>query len=353
MREPAGWIDAAADHRLEGPAGLTTGLGKLRALPRLLSACSVAGLAACGGRQSVLAPSGTDAIDLARLFWAMLAAAVVLWILVVGVFFTVSRVRTGRLASRRTAEIIIVGGGIVFPAVVLGTLLAFSLPLMGSQRSPGDGLVVRVTAEQWWWRVVYETPSGDVVSANELRLPAGRRSDLILLANNVIHSFWVPALGGKADMFPGRETFMSLEPTQPGTWRGQCAEFCGASHALMAFEVVVLPPAEFADWLAAQAEDAGPVPPEAQAGEVLFRREGCGACHTIRGTPAAGRVGPDLTHVGGRLSLGAGVLANGPADFAAWIEHTEAIKPEVRMPAYEHLTEDELAALGRYLEALQ
>lgn len=321
---------------------------RVSTVPAVLFAASL--LASCDGRQSVLDPAGRDAAVLADLFWVMLTGAVLLWLLVGTLFLVAMRFRPGRIVSRGWAETLIVGGGIVFPVVLLGTLLAYSMPLMSNQRGSGDGLVVEITGEQFWWRVIYRTPGGPVVSANELRLPAGRRSELILKASDVIHSFWVPALGGKTDMIPGRETRMTLEPLRPGIYRGQCAEFCGASHALMAFETVVLPPEDFERWLE---NEAGPARETDHEGAAIFTREGCGACHTIRGTEAVGRVGPDLTHVGSRLSLGAGIMDVRRADFARWIGHAEAIKPEVRMPSYDHLAEADLAALGQYLETLE
>lgn len=307
-------------------------------------------LTACEGRQSILDPAGRDAVTQASLFWVMLTVAVILWLFTAALFLVATYFHKHRLVSRRGAEWVIVGGGIVFPVVLLGTLLAYSLPLMSSQRAPGDGLVVEITAEQWWWRVAYRTPNGPLVSANELRLPAGRRSELILNADKVIHSFWVPALGGKTDMIPGRETRMTLEPLTPGTYRGQCAEFCGASHALMALEIVVMPPDAFAIWLKSQARPAQAANSE---GAAVFVREGCGGCHTIRGTDAIGQVGPDLTHVGGRVSLGAGIMGVTAEDFAEWVGHVGDIKPEVKMPTYGHLTEAELISLGQYLKALE
>ena len=314
----------------------------------------LAGLGGCQGRQAVLNPMGEDAASLATLFWVMLAGAVVLWLLVTALFIYVTRIRPTAM-SRGWAEALIIGGGVVFPTVVLGGLLSYSLPLMATQRGAGDGLVVHVTGEQWWWRVVYETPEGArVVSANEIRLPVGARTAFRLNANKVIHSFWIPALGGKTDMIPGRENMMSLEPTEAGIFRGQCTEFCGASHALMAFEVEAMEADAFAAWLAREAEDA--VPPAsaaAERGAAIFEAEGCGACHTVRGTEAIGRVGPDLTHVGSRHSIGAGILSNDIEALADWIERTGHLKPEVAMPQYDHLPRAALLDLGHYLKGLE
>ncbi len=218
---------------------------------------ALSALGGCSGRQSVLAPAGEPAASLATLFIVMLCAAIVLWLLVNGGFFFVTQVRP-RQMSRRFAETLIIVGGIAFPSVVLAALLGYGLSMMSDQRAPGDGLVVRVTGEQWWWRVEYWPEGADapIISANEVRLPAGRRSDIVLTSDSVIHSFWVPSLGGKMDMFPGRETRLTLAPETPGIYRGQCAEFCGASHALMAFETVVMPQADFDAWLASIAAPA-------------------------------------------------------------------------------------------------
>lgn len=311
-------------------------------------------LSACDGRQSVLAPSGTDALSVFDLARVMFIGAVVLWLLVGTLFIYVTRINP-REMSRRKAEILIVGGGVVFPVLLLGALLVYSLPLMNAPRLADEGLRVHITAEQWWWRVDYELPDGTrIPSANELRLPVGTRTGLVLNAKKVIHSFWVPALGGKTDMIPGRETFQSLQPVTAGVYRGQCAEFCGASHALMAFETVAMEPEDFAAWLEAEARDAQPpATAPARRGAEIFAREGCGGCHTVRGTDAVGQVGPDLTHVGSRKSLAAGILDVTAEDFADWIGHTEAIKPEVAMPSYDFLPREDLAALGIYLEGLK
>ncbi|WP_136637373.1 cytochrome c oxidase subunit II [Pseudooceanicola onchidii] len=311
-------------------------------------------LAGCGREQSTLNPAGYDASSISLLFWTMLGGAVVLWLVVNGAFYYMSSVRPGAV-DKRYARHILIGGGIILPVFVLTALLVWGLSILPDPRRPGDGLVVRVTGEQWWWRVEYWPEGADtpVVSANEIRLPVGQRTEIHLTSDKVIHSFWIPALGGKMDMFPGRDTMISLLPERAGTYRGQCAEFCGASHAWMAFAAVALEPAEFDAWLEAEAADAvAPQDEAAQRGQEVFLNEGCGACHAVRGTPAVGLVGPDLSHVGSRKTLGAGRSSMTLQNLEAWIAHTEDLKPEVKMPSYD-LTGTDLADLAHYLNGLK
>ena len=313
-------------------------------------------LPGCQGVQHVLAPAGTDAAWLATLFWIMLAGAVVLWLLVNGLMLYVSRINREHM-SARLAERIIIGGGIVFPTIVLAVLLGVSLSAMPDMRAVGDsGTRLVVTGEQWWWRVEYWPDGAEepIRSANEIVLPAGARTEIGLRADKVIHSFWIPALGGKTDMIPGLDNRMSLEPTTPGEYRGQCTEFCGLSHAWMAFNTRVLSQDDFDAWLQAEAADAAePQSADAVAGKALFLAEGCGACHAVRGTPAAGQVGPDLTHLASRTSLAAGMLPVSTEALVTWVRDAKAIKPGAEMPAYDHLTTPQLTQLAAYLESLE
>jgi cytochrome c oxidase subunit 2 len=252
---------------------------------------------------------------------------------------------------------LIVWGGVIVPTVLLSLLLAYGLALVPEFLAPAPpgSLRVHVTGEQYWWRVRYQ-PQGraPVDLANEIRLPVGEEVEFLLDSKDVIHSFWIPALGGKVDMIPGRQTRLRLSPTRTGTFRGTCAEYCGASHALMSFAVVVQEKAEFERWLAAQAAPARP-PSDALArtGRDVLVANGCGACHALRGTAADGVVGPDLTHVGGRASLAAGILPNQAAAFSRWIAATDELKPGVHMPAFGMLSAAESSALAAYLESLE
>jgi cytochrome c oxidase subunit 2 len=246
---------------------------------------------------------------------------------------------------------------VVVPVAVLTALLVYGLamlpPLLAA--APEGTLRVHVVGEQWWWRVTYAGPSGEPVElANELWLPAGRPVELRLETRDVIHSLWIPALGGKMDMIPGRRTRLLLHPTRTGTFRGICAEYCGASHAWMLFTVRVVDEAEFTRWLDGQARPAAePAEPLAARGRELFLANGCGACHAVRGTEAAGRVGPDLTHVGGRHTLAAGRLANEADAFRSFVARPGALKPGARMPHFGMLPPEDLTPLAAFLEALR
>ncbi|MEK6244668.1 MAG: cytochrome c oxidase subunit II [Pseudomonadota bacterium] len=259
-------------------------------------------------------------------------------------------------APRKVAEKAwIVGGGIVFPAIVLAALLVYAIHVGHALSGPpARAADIEVVGKRWWWEVRYATGGGHAVLANELRIPVGKPLEIALSTDDVIHSFWVPALAGKVDMIPGRTNRIVVEAREPGIYRGQCAEFCGAQHAWMAFYVVALPEEEFRAWLARQAAPAAePADAFLLRGRDAFLREACAACHTIRGTAAAGTLGPDLTHVGGRLSIGAGVLGSGAAALAAWIADPQHLKPGNLMPETKTLTGEDLRALASYLESLK
>lgn len=332
------------------------------------NACAIAMampmLAGCtGSGMSTLAPAGTEADAIARLFWIMVLGAGVVWVAVVGIALYAS-LRPGP-RGRGVGRWLILGGGVVVPTIVLGVLLLYGLLLMPKLREPAvpEGPYIAVSGEQWWWRVRYvgfgtddsDGNDGDAVTlANEIRLPVGERVRLLLDSPDVIHSFWIPSLAGKVDMIPGRTTTLVLEPTRTGVFRGACAEYCGTSHAHMRFAAVVTGRANFDRWLRTQAAPArAPYTPAGQAGQRAFLRNGCGACHAIRGTPARGTVGPDLTHVGSRLELAAGTLPNDEAAFRRWVASTHAVKPDALMPPFAMLPAVELQAMATYLDGLQ
>jgi cytochrome c oxidase subunit 2 len=311
-------------------------------------------LTGCDNPQSALNAAGSAAADILQLAWWMFAGAALIWLIVIGTALYASRWHAAA-HSTRTAGRFIVIGGVVFPVIVLTLLLSYGLRLMPQLLAAGDGLQIAVSGERWWWRVEYRPQEGGAVtSANEIRLPLGQRVEFELTSPQVIHSFWIPALGGKIDMIPGRTNRLVLEPVKTGTFRGVCAEFCGLAHAKMAFSVVGMEADEVNAWLQLQARPAQPpADAAAETGRSLFLNNGCGACHRIRGTAADGVIGPDLTHVGSRLTVGAGILAAGSDAFARWVAHTSIIKPGVLMPDFPMLQPDQLQAIGRYLAGLK
>ena len=215
--------------------------------------------------------------------------------------------------------------------------------------APPSALTVTVRGWQWWWEFRY--PTLEVVTANELHLPVGRPIVLDLEGPDVIHSFWVPQLGGKRDVVPGRVNRIVLTPDRVGEYWGQCAEFCGASHANMQLRVIVEEPAAFDRWVAGQKAPAPEPTGDAVAGKELFARHACVGCHTIRGV-AAGALGPDLTHFGSRALFGAGLWPTTPDNVAAWIKDPPALKPGSRMPNL-GLSDADAKALAVYLISLK
>jgi cytochrome c oxidase subunit 2 len=312
-------------------------------------------LVGCEGPQSALVTAGEGADRIARLFWGMTIGFAIIWVAVVGL--AVYAYRSRREHRERTGRLVVIVGGVVVPILVLTALLTYGLAMMPSLSSSDThaSLKIQVTGHQYWWRVRYlrdGLPPVDL--ANEIYLPVGQKVELELESRDVIHSFWIPSLGGKVDMIPGRTTRLVLEPTKLGTYRGTCAEYCGTAHAWMSFHALVVAPEDFARWLVAQAAPAAP-PTESvgKKGARLFLANGCGACHAIRGTDADGVIGPDLTHVGSRHSIAAGTLSNDPESLRRWISHTTQIKPGVHMGAFGMLPTDSIDAIATYLEGLE
>jgi cytochrome c oxidase subunit 2 len=193
-----------------------------------------------------------------------------------------------------------------------------------------------------------------VVAANEIQIPVGVPIDLRLTSPDVIHSFWVPSLAGKMDMVPGHRTRLTIQADRAGVYRGQCAEFCGTQHARMALLVVAVPPAEFGAWLAREAGPAiSPATPEQTRGHEAFLAQGCGGCHTVRGTAALGRLGPDLTHVGSRRTLAAATVPNHANAMTAWITTGDQLKPGNRMRSFAHLDRGVVSDIVAYLMSLR
>ena len=302
----------------------------------------------------VLDPAGPYAASVSLLSWILFAMAAAVLLVVLAALY-VALFGRPELQAKVGGKTAIWFGGIAFPLVVLTALLIYGLSLTRHLSDPiqGNELRVRITGEMWWWRVAYLDGRGREVvqDANELHIPAGRPIVLELESADVIHSFWVPRLSGKLDMIPGRRNLMRIQADGPGVFGGQCAEYCGGPHALMGFTVVAHEPAQFARLM--QARLALTAAPGRQGGQGarLFEAAGCAACHRIAGTGANGLAGPDLTHVGSRRTLGAGILPNNRGTLMGWIGNSQAIKPNNRMPPYTVLTAEQLTELAAYLEA--
>lgn len=322
----------------------------------LLFPCTALLLVACEGNQSALDAAGYEAARVLDLFWVMAIGGAVIWAGVMALALYAVRARH----EDRTGILLIIGGGCVFPTVVLAGLLSWGLGLLPQLRGPADGPTISISGERFWWRIAYgagggpgvvrNLPRGGIPSANEIWLPLGRRTEILLSSPDVIHSFWAPSIAGKMDAIPGRVNRLVLEPTQTGVFNGACAEFCGTAHALMGFRVNVVPEEEFAAYLKAQ---AAPAAITQAPGLDLFMKNGCAACHTVRGTPADGDVGPDLTHVASRLTIAAGMLTTTEENIAAFISATEHIKPGVEMPSFGVLPDEEIALIAEWLGSLQ
>jgi cytochrome c oxidase subunit 2 len=251
-------------------------------------------------------------------------------------------------------------GAVIFSLSCLTVVLVLGLSFVSysAQRSiftdGGSGPLIRIIGHQWWWEVQYQgSPSEVFTTANEIRVPIGEPVTVQLETRDVIHSFWVPSLMGKMDLINGQQNQLQFTASHAGVYRGQCAEFCGLQHAHMAFEVVALSSSEYAKWRAGQiARAQPPADPEARDGQRLFSARGCALCHTIRGTSAGGRVGPDLTHLASRRTIAAARLPMTIGNLAGWIADPQHVKPGNLMPRVP-LDGNELIAVTHYLGGLK
>jgi cytochrome c oxidase subunit 2 len=308
-----------------------------------------------GAPQSALRAAGPVAQSLLEVSGVLAVGGAVIF---AGVMLLLALAVRHRGGGRVNTRWWLLGGGLAFPTVVLSALFAHSEFHRPPWRPipPPCALIVGVTGHMWWWEVRYRDPASgaEVVTANEIRIPVGRPVYFGLGSADVIHSFWVPSLGGKMDMLPGRVQHLLLQADRPGTWRGQCAEYCGEQHARMALHVVAEEPAAFDAWLAAQARPAAAASRELERGREAFLAHRCNACHTVRGVSEQSRLGPDLTHVGSRLHLGAGTAPNDAAQLAAWVAHTQQLKPGARMPSSgERIGEADLQSIAAWLAQLK
>jgi cytochrome c oxidase subunit II len=317
----------------------------------------------CGGWQSAMDPQGPDAHHLRSLIWHFVIVGAVIWLMVMLVL--AAALWRGRApsaeplphnpnADRRSG--IIVAGAVAATVLIIGVLTLESYLVTRDLAGSGaDPIAIRLRGYQWWWEVIYldPAPSRVFATANEIHVPVGRRVHVELAAADVIHSFWVPNLAGKQDLIPGRDNALDLTASNEGIYRGPCAEFCGLQHAHMSLFVMAEPPDQFEAWRNTQLSvGAAPGNDEQKAGQQVFTDKACAACHTVRGTTAAGTLGPDLTHLASRTYLAAGLLPITRGSIAAWVADPQTIKPGNNMPSVP-LTGDELRAVSAYLATLK
>ncbi|HEY3672589.1 MAG TPA: cytochrome c oxidase subunit II [Acidimicrobiia bacterium] len=312
-------------------------------------------VAGCGGGRSLLDAKGSESDRIAGVWWLMFGLATAVYVVVAAfIVHAATRGRRGRAGGSRLNENRFIWiGGVIVPMAILAILAVVTVDTTSALRNASpDEVRIDVAGKLWWWEVRY--PGSGVVTANEIHVPRGTPIDLHLTSDNVIHSFWVPQLAGKMDTIPGQPNDLRFTAETAGRYLGRCAEFCGLQHAHMGVEVVVDTPADFGRWLARRGRvPLEPVSEDAAAGQVVFQREACAGCHTIRGTGATGTVGPDLTDVGSRERLGADTLLNTPENMHDWIRDAQSFKSGISMPSFSALPERDIDALVAYLESLR
>lgn len=316
-------------------------------------------LSRCTTASSTLNPQSPAAAQITGLWWVMFWIGTAIWVGVVALLL-VGLLRKGSAEDgRRTNDNEssenrwVIGGGIILPAAVLFGLIALNVGVLRSigNIDPSDEVVIEIVGHQWWWEIRY--PHQQVVTANEIHIPAGQPVEVKLTSVDVIHSFWVPELHGKFDLIPGNTLSFTLQADQPGEYRGQCAEFCGIQHARMGLIVFAQTGEAFDAWVAAQGRPAAePTGELAREGLDVFLRSRCAECHTILGTTAAGTEGPDLTHLAGRSTLAAATLPNTHENLTKWVSDPQSVKPGNSMPNV-ILDSEEIFALVAYLESLK
>ena len=310
-----------------------------------------------GSGQSVLTPHSGPEHDITTLWWVMFGVACV-GLTLIAVLLLLGWVRRNRASlpfggSERAATRLVVGLGIATPIVLLSALFVWSdVFIIRSTAAPSPrstAMTIQVIGHQWFWEIRYD--GGRIATANELHIPVRTRVNVVGTTADVIHSLWVPELNRKIDLIPGRTNRVLLDANQPGTYLGQCSEFCGVQHAHMEMRVVAQPRAQFESWLR---REGTPLAASATSGSglELFLSSGCANCHTIQGTPAQADVGPDLTHVGSRTTLAAGTIPNDSAHLAAWLRDPQKVKPGTKMPKLP-LSQSDISGLVKYLEGLK
>jgi cytochrome c oxidase subunit 2 len=306
---------------------------------------------------------GASAISLKHLIILIVTACSLVWMLLM--IALIGALWRGRRARTRPTELdthverrmsfSVLAATIATAIVIAGFTVASFFTTRSLSVAGRADLTVKVSGSQWWWNVEYLDSRSDRIfqTANEIHIPVGRNVRFQLEGDDVIHSFWVPSLAGKQDLIPGRPNEITIRAENAGIYRGQCAEFCGLQHAHMAFLVIAEPQDEFEQWADAQWQPAATSSDEeVAAGRDAFLAKACASCHTIRGTAAAGTTGPDLTHVGSRKTIAAGLFETTRGSLAAWVADPQTLKPGNNMPMVP-LTSDELRSISAYLTSLK
>jgi cytochrome c oxidase subunit II len=308
----------------------------------------------CTADGSIVRPKGSEASKIAGTWWVIFGLAAFVY-LVVGalIIFAATRGRiTRRRADRLNDDAFIWIGGVLVPIAILMVVAVFTVSTTSALRkaSPHE-LTIHVAGERWWWAVTY--PEQGIVTANEIHIPAGQPIDLRLTSDNVIHSFWVPELAGKQDTIPGQPNDLRFTANDPGVYISRCAEYCGIQHAHMEARVIVQTPADFQRWVTREQRPPGePTSEDAATGAVVFQREACAGCHTVRDTTANGIVGPNLSDIGTRRTIGAGILPNTHDNLRDWVRDAPSIKPGIIMPSFTSLSDRDVEAVVAYLQSL-
>jgi cytochrome c oxidase subunit 2 len=330
-------------------------------------------LSACNNAPSIMEPAGPIAESEKNMAWLVFIIAAIVFVGVTSVLlYSVFRFRARpnspaprQVHGNTTIELV----WTITPTVILFILLAITISTMFALGQPNDPntITVRAIGHQWWWEFQYPDPSNPsqmlAVTADEMHMPVNTVVHIDLISDNVIHSLWVPQLGGKTDVIPGHNNTMWLKATQTGNFRGECTEFCGAQHAHMDFVVIAQSSSDYQAWLSAQAASAAtPATGSAEAnGLNVFKSNGCGGCHTINGVQfAIGKIGPNLTHFGSRMLIAGGVLDNNTTNLSDWILHAQTVKPASDMPSFDgspgskgNISQSDLNDLVAYLQSLK
>jgi cytochrome c oxidase subunit II len=325
-------------------------------------------LAGCQSNHSIVwSSAGKQAADIEWLYWFIFWICLVVFVLVISFFAggsakssiddaEMAPVMESNEPGDRRAKI---GVSIALTITVVTLFVVLALSIVTGKTTEGltskNPITIEVIGHQWWWELRYPNPQADltVTAANEIHVPVGKPIVVLTASRDVIHSFWAPNIDGKRDLLPGYQSAFSFQVDKPGIYHGQCAEFCGEQHAHMGFEIVAEPMDKFQQWEQQQVKPAAdPQDPTAVRGREVFLTHACVLCHTIRGTDAGSKVGPDLTHVASRRLLAATAISNAPGSLAGWISDPQRIKPGAKMPA-NPLEPDDLQALVTYLRSLE